>query len=98
MARLSRGKPIDAIPSDEGSGDEVSAMKSTRKRSAPSSRSSKSRGVSEVEDDDEGLPAAKKKAVADRASGRMFMVSVEGLSIYPSSLGMRYPSDGLIFG
>lgn len=85
MARLSRGKPTDAIlPSEEDSGDdEIFAMKSTRKRSAPSSRSSKSRGVSEVEDDDEGLPAAKKKAVADRASGRMFMVSVEGLSTYP---------------
>lgn len=83
MARPSRGKPIDTILlSDEGSSDEISVMKSTRKRSAPSSRSSKSRGVSEVEDDDEGLPA-KKKTVADKASGRMFMVSVESLSIYP---------------
>lgn len=85
MGRLTRGKPTSVVlSSDETvqeSNDEMSVMKSTRKRSAPSSRSSKSRGASEGEGSDEELPVAKRKTVANSASPRMFMVSVESLSI-----------------
>lgn len=90
MVKQARIEPTDAILLSDGEAEssecEIIVMKSSRKRSAPSSQSSKSRGVSEVEEveeNNEGLPAAKKKTVADKTSGRMFMVSVEGLLIYP---------------
>lgn len=84
VRRLTRGKPSavtlasdDEVEDAQGqipdSDDEISVMKSARKRSAPSSRSPKSRAGSEGEEDDEELPVAK----------RMFMVSVESLSIPP---------------
>lgn len=88
MARLTRGKPTKVVLSSDGeaetpqdSDDEISVIKSTRKRSAPSSRSSKSRGASDGGGSDEELPVAKRKTMTNRASGRMFMVSVEGLTI-----------------
>lgn len=85
MGRLTRGKPTSVVlSSDEAaqeSNDEMPVIKSTRKRSAPSSRSSKSRGASEGEGSDEELPVAKRKTVANSTSPRMFMVSVESLPI-----------------
>lgn len=62
--------------------DELSIIKATRKRSAPSSRSSRARVTDsddEEVDDDEQLPAAKKKAVEDSRPGRMLMVAVESM-------------------
>lgn len=90
MARLTRRGPAKVVLSSDDEAetpqdfdDELPVIKSTKKRSAPSSRSSKSRGASDGEGSDEELPVAKRKTMTNRASGRMFMVSVEGLTIYP---------------